>query len=265
MALFAGCVIAGYTAWKSSHVFWLAPLAVLVLIVAWLFRHFLRVEWHIWSAGHAQLRELYGKLNDDSPKLVPTVLDERGRAGIDISIRKYTADLLAAGFTRLGDVRVMPASVGDVVGRVFVAPDESTFVAALFQGTHPVGPEKVFHYWPRAVAFVCHSFFTGGGYAASANGPRHGYRRKRTGPECLSRVFPDEHDPITLAQLHAEAVAKFVAESGHPPLRHVRFEEYIRLQAMLTEEERRLHADHPYTLSDHLRWYLQLPRREYRG
>ena len=101
--------------------------------------------------------------------------------------------------------------------------------------------------------------------AASTNGPRHGYRRKRTGPECLSRIFPDEHDPITLAQLHAEAVAKFVAESGYPPLRHIRFEEYIRLQAMLTEEERRLHADHPYTLSDHLRWYLQIPRREYRG
>lgn len=265
LGLLAGCAIAGYWAWESSHHLWLAPLAVLVLIVAWLFRHFLRVEWHIWSTGHAQLRELYGKLNDDCPKLVPTVLDENDRAGTDSYIRKYTAELLAAGFKTLGDVHVLPASVGDVVGRVFVAPDGSTFVAALFQATHPTVPDKVFHYWPRAVAFVCHSFLAGGGYAASTNRPRHGYRRKRTGPECLSRIFPDEHDPVALARLHAEAVAKFAAESGHPPLRHVRFEEYIRLQAMLTEEERRLHAEHPYTLNDHLRWYLQILRREYRG
>jgi hypothetical protein len=106
---------------------------------------------------------------------------------------------------------------------------------------------------------------TGGGYAASMNGPSYGYRRKLTGPECLSRIFPNEDDPIVLASLHAEAVAKFAAESAHAPMRHVRFEDYLRLQSMLTEEERRLHVDDVYSLGDHLRWYLQLPRREYRG
>ena len=45
----------------------------------------------------------------------------------------------------------------------------------------------------------------------------------------------------------------------------MRFEEYIRLQNGLLDEERRQHADDPYTLGDHLHWYLQIPRRVYRG
>ena len=206
-----------------------------------------------------------GSSTTTAPSSYPTVLDESGRAGIDTYIRKHTADLLAVGFTRLGDVRVMPASVGDVVGRIFVAPDGSTFVAALFQGTHPVGPEKVFHYWPRALPSSAIPSSPAAGTRRAPMARATAIAASGPAPNACRAVFPDEHDPITLAQLHAEAVAKFVAESGHPPLRHIRFEEYIRLQAMLTEEERRLHADHPYTLSDHLRWYLQLPRREYRG
>ena len=48
-------------------------------------------------------------------------------------------------------------------------------------------------------------------------------------------------------------------------LRHERFDLYVRRQEALNEEERRLMVDDPYTWGDHLRWYLQTPRREYRG
>ena len=30
-------------------------------------------------------------------------------------------------------------------------------------------------------------------------------------------------------------------------------------------EERESFRDHPYSWRDHLHWYLQIPRREYRG
>ena len=207
------------------------------------------------------------RLDADGSKLAPLNQAESVLNAADPYVRKFTADLTAAGFTRIGDANVVPTSVGEVVLRVFAAPDGVTYLSVVFQRSNPFTSEigKVLRFWPWSVSFICYTFLTGGSYAASANGPRYGFRRKRSGPDCLIRVWPDQTDPVAFAQLHAEAVAKFVAELGRPPLNHVRFEEYIRLQNALVEEERRQYADDPYTLGDHLHWYLQIPRRVYRG
>ena len=57
----------------------------------------------------------------------------------------------------------------------------------------------------------------------------------------------------------------FADEKGLTPARHERFEEYVRRQEIISEEERQYHSDHPYSWRDHLRWYLQWPRKEIRG
>jgi hypothetical protein len=231
--LFVALGAGGYWAWDSGHSLWFFPLGLLVLIFSWLLWQFVKIERHFWCNGWAQFRAMYSKLNDESPKLVPATSIEQSGAASDAYIRKYTAELIAAGFIPLGDVRFEPVIAGELAGRIFAAPDGTTYLGALFQSTNRFDPVKEYRYWPAAVSFVCHTYLTGGGYAASMNGPRHGYRRKRTGPECLSRVFPDEHDPIEFAQLHAEAVAKFVAETGNAAQRHLRFEEYLRRQNAL--------------------------------
>jgi hypothetical protein len=263
--LSAGGGALGYWLWETRQVLPLAPVVMVATIATILFLFFLLAEQRVWSIGFAQHRALYAEFDQESPKLVPLTSTESARVAADPYARKYEADLLAAGFTFLGEARLEPAAVGEVVFRVFAAPDGLTYLTVGHQWTNRLQSGNEFRFWPAFVSFGCHTFLSGGGYVASLNGPRHGYRRKRTGPECLVRVFPEENDPVVLARLHAEVAGKLIAETGHPPLRHARFEDYVRLQNALSDEERRLHADRPYTLGDHVRWYLQLPRREYRG
>jgi hypothetical protein len=254
----------GYWSWETGRHLMLAGVAMIAAIVSWLFSFFVRAELRMWRFGYAQLNALYAEFDQESPRLVPLSQSESVRAEADPAVRKYTADLTAAGFVRLGDVRLVPAGIGAVVLRVFAAPDGTTYLALMHQFTNTLEAGKEFHFWPSFTSFVCHTFMRSGGSASSMNGHRHGYRRKRTGPERIARVFPERDDPVAFAQLHAEAAAKFVAEAGDSPVRVARLEEYVRLQNGLAEEERALFADRPYTLGDHLHWYLQIPRREYR-
>ena len=123
----------------------------------------------------------------------------------------------------------------------------------------------VHHMWPAVVVLIADTLFPDGGRVGSVNGRHLGYRQKRTGPESVFRVFPDETDPRELVRRHAAVAAAVADETGRTPLRHERFDLYVRRQEGLHEEERRLYADNPYSWGDHLRWYLQVPRREYRG
>jgi hypothetical protein len=263
-ALLAACGVGGYRLWEAGNLIWLAPVVFLTIIIAWLASLFVRTELRVWRVGYTQLRALYAEFDQETPKLIPATQSESKRSELDPYVRKYTADLTAAGFTFLGETRLAPTAIGDVIFRIFSAPDGTTYLSVVHQRTNTLEAGRNCRYWPGFVSFVCHSFLSGGGYAASMNGPRHGYGRKRSGPECLARVFPEEHDPVRFTQLHAEAVAKFAARTGNAPLRVTRFEEHIRLRNALAEEERRLDAGKPYTLGDHLHWYLQIPRRAYR-
>jgi len=265
VGLLAAFSSVSYWLWETNRVPMLAPVGPLTVFLFWVLSIFLRTEIRVWRFGYKQLNALYAEFDQESPRLVPLTHSESAQAGNDPYARKFTADLIAAGFALLGDARLTPAGIGRVFYRVFGAPDGMTYLAVVHQSTNTLEAGKEYHFWPSFASFACHTFLRGGAAAASLNGQRHGYRRKRSGPERFVRVFPEKNDPVAFVQLHAEAVAKFVSETGNSPLRHARFEEYIRLQNALAEEERCLFADSPYTLGDHLHWYLQIPRREYRG
>jgi hypothetical protein len=250
--------------WEAGRYLMLAPVVVMTIIVSWLSSTFARIELRMWRFGYSQLNALYSEFDQESPRLVPLTHVESAQAESDPLVRKYTMDLIAAGFALLGDARFVPENIGNVFFRVFGAPDGTTYLAVVYQSSNTLEAGKVYHFWPAFTSFSGHTYLRGGGATASLNGPRHGYRRKRSGLEFLVRVFPELKDPVAFAQIHAEAAAKFAADTGNPPLRQARFEEFVRLQNGLLDEERRLYADRPYTLGDHLHWYLQIPRREYR-
>lgn len=250
--------------WDAGRHLILAPVVLMTIIVFWLSITFVRIESRMWRFGYSQLNALYTEFDQESPRLVPLTHAESAAAEYDPLVRKYTADLTSAGFVLLGDARFVPENIGEVYFRVFGAPNGTTYLAVVYQHSNTLEAGKVYRFWPAFTSFSCHTFLRGGGATASMNGPRHGYRRKRSGPECLVRVFPEMKDPVAFAQLHAEATAKFAADTGNTPLRQARFDEFVRLQNGLLDEERRLYADRPYTLGDHLHWYLQWPRREYR-
>jgi hypothetical protein len=182
----------------------------------------------------------------------------------NLTVRKYTADLEAAGFVIAGDLVIDPQSFARSVLRVFRAPDGVTHFALIFALTTAKDPADSFFTWPAQVSFVAHTIFADGGYAASINGRAQGYRRKRTGPEVQVRVFPDEKDPLEFVRKHAKAAAAFAQAGARRVLPNTDFADFVRRQDAMLDEEQRSCVGSPYTWGDHLRWYLQTPRRIFR-
>jgi hypothetical protein len=268
--IFAGLLgVIGYHCYEQAEArewAWAVLFGAWGLFVAWVFSLFVRHEAKLFFVVHRQFVAAYTRLYEDSVRLVPLTRPEAGAAPeLDNPwARKYTADLEAAGFPHGGDFRVIGGGTSGVF-RVFGAPDGVTYLSLLFQTLSSPEPEQAVRTWPAAVVLVAYTFYPDGGRAASVSGRHLGYRRKRTGPETVFRVFPHEPDPVEFVRRHAATAAAFADETGRSPLRHERFDLFVRRQEALNEEERRLFADNPYTWGDHLRWYLQSPRREYRG
>ena len=148
--------------------------------------------------------------------------------------------------------------------RIFHVPDGHSYLKLLLQMTSGGEPKTAMQFWPASVVFLAHTFFTEEGRLASVNGPSGGYRRKRTGANQRGRVFMDAVEPIDFAQRHMAAAAQFARDSGAAALPQEPLDQYLRRQNALHEEERQHYVDRPYTWGDHLHWYLQRPRREYR-
>lgn len=244
-------------------------VGILVLVswpVAWLAWAFARGEWRLVISGHRDFHRVYSRLTTEPVRHMALTRAETDIRFANPWLQKYTADLEAAGFRYAGDLRIEPEEVsGDGLFRAFLAPDGVTWVAVMFHFGMPTDSPMFHRTWPAAVAFLAYTFFADGGYASSVSGRTNGYRRKLTGAEHKSSVFPDEEDPIAFVRLHAAAARRFAEETGRRPLGVQPFDWFVRRQEEMYEEERRLRQGEPYTWGDHLRWCLQSPRREYRG
>ena len=119
--MLAACCVGGYRLWETGSLLWLAPLALLTITIAWLASLFVRTELRVWRIGYTQLRALYTEFDQETPKLIPATQSESAKTGLDPYVRKYTADLTAAGFVFLGEARLAPVTIGEVVFRIFSA------------------------------------------------------------------------------------------------------------------------------------------------
>lgn len=264
-ALLAGLGFGLYALINSEQWVWLFPLVVAAGLVLWLGSVFARTEVRLFFREYRELRGIFTAVYEEAVKAVPLTKAEADARLDHPWGRKLTADLGAAGFVYLGDMRPDPPVGGDSILRVFLAPDRVTYLNVVFTMATHHDPAKGHWQWPAVVVFQARTYFPDGGRVTTLHGTHYGYRKKRTGPEQLVRVYPDADDPVELVRLHAEAVEEFTKEWGRGPLGHERFEQYVRRQNDLQEEERRLYSEEPYTWGDHLRWYLQTPRKEYRA
>lgn len=254
------------TYWAATtQPIWLITIAIWDLIVLWLASIFFRNEARMLFAGYREIRGRYARLYEEAVKVVPLAAPEAAARLDHPAARKYTADLEAAGFTHLGDVRPDPPVNGEITIRVFLYPDGVTYLNVVHLTTTSPDPADGFRVWPANTLFLAETHFRDGGRMASIGGREEGYRKKRTGPEYRLRIFPDAGEPLGFVEQHVEAARAWAADTGRTPLPHLRFDGFVRRQNELQDEERRLFADDPYTRGDHLRWYLQSPRREYLG
>jgi hypothetical protein len=175
----------------------------------------------------------------------------------DPALRKHTADVLAEGFVHAGDVANAADPDLGFVYRIFRSRDGVTYLVLL------CGRAGC---WPAAVSVQAQTFFPGGGRVDSVSGAQfYGYLKYPVGPEVLFRSVTGIADPIQFYEAHAAAAEAFALERGLIPARHERFEDNVRRQESISEEETGYYQDHPYSVWDHLRWYLQWPRKEQRG
>lgn len=258
--------MAGTAVWLASEENWFGGLFLIIatwwiLLVFW---HFLRNEMRLWFTGYRAFHARYSALQHDPRRLISPPPELAAKLTHNPTVQKYTADLQAAGFIHAGDLITDPQSFGENVYRVFRAPDGVTHFSLLFAFTTASDPDKKMHMWPAQVALIAHTLFADGGYAVSINGRTNGYRRKRSGPDVLMRVFPDETDPLEFVRKHTKATSAFAETGGHRALPNGNFTDYVRRQETLMDMEQRSFAGSPYTWSDHLRWYLQTPRQVFR-
>jgi hypothetical protein len=244
---------------------WLGVLAV----IAWLILpaiavgFFWLVEFNILIKGRRYLRSVFTRHFGESrlQTLGPSESTERTD---DPNVRKLTAELLAAGFTHLGDLLSALNDGDGMLIRVFADPSRTAILTAGFVASQEFGAGTVFHFWPRAVALQAYTFFRSGGRVETATAS-FSYRRLRPGPDSLIRYVPDTFDPLELHRCHLAFVAEFAQERSLDPLPAVRFDEFVRRLEQIREEGRQHFEERGLSLSDHLRWYLQWPRREVRG
>jgi hypothetical protein len=243
---------------------WMLLFAAVVFLVLWLAWHFLRHEGRLLFQGYRSFRNRYAEHYKKSARVIPLTAAEAEVRLDNPWARKYTAELEAAGFRHLGDCRSEPELNGDCVFRMFCAPDGVSYLHLLFVMSTGPDPVTAMRMWPANTPFLAHTFFADGSWASSVNGRTAGYRKKRTGVDHLARVFLDALEPIDFAQRHMASVVQFAKETGRSPVPHEPFAQFLQRHNALEQQERELYADNPYTWGDHLHWYLQSPRREYR-
>jgi hypothetical protein len=263
--LFAALGLAGWWIVENRRWFLLILLLLASWPVGWLFVTLVRKEWNLWSKGFRQMHAAFTKVYSEPIRLAALT-----RAEVDARLdnpweRKYVGELEAAGFCHAGDMQVDPPVSGDNVYRVFYCPDGVSYLMVLFHLAGSAEREQPHRCWPAAVTWLAHTYYDDGGSATTITGRHVGFRKKRSGPEHLSRIIPEQDDPVAFARQHSAVARRFAEETGRRAIAQLTFDQIVRRQNERHEEERRLFVDNPYTWGDHVGWYLQRPRREYLG
>lgn len=237
---------------KIETLFLAIPLFLVWCFVFWTFaRREFRLLFRVYRQRQAENAERY-----QNPTRYTRLTPEQAGARLDDPIvLKHTAHVIDAGFVHVGDVSSIPIEQANVVYRIFHAPDRMTYLVlvCLIKGEDKTGP-----YWPISVGFECQTFFSDGGRADSINYATHESYEFEPPPSTRLLTFPQATDPLSLFRLHTAVVDALVEETAATPVRHEPFDQYIRRQEQISEDECQGYANRPYSFRDHLRWYLQL-------
>lgn len=235
----------------------LPVLALPTLVVA----VFLVLEFQAWVFGHRLSRKQFDAFYETC-RVVESI---EGLAHVpeDAHSRKWTRELAEAVFTHLGDFAIEGA--GCLYSkRIFAAADGVTLLLlSRSADCFLASPELRFEWWPPLTSWQIVTFFQEGGRVETENTAQIWYRK--VDRVTLLRSENRVEDPLELFRNHVAAAESFAREQGLTPARIGKPADVVRRQESILEEERRQYLERPYLLSDHIRWYLNLPRRELRA
>jgi|GEM_PF-2861727 len=238
---------------KSDWVFLLCMFAVVFFALAvrilkseyqWLFTAY--TQQREWYADYFQ-RGRYAALPPDDPRPWRN----------DPVVRKFTAELVEAGFVHVGDAAAIPTENAGTVHCTFHAPDGVTYLVLAFTFANGTRSER-FYTWPASSIILCQTFEETGCRLETINDEHPLATLKREDPTARWLILPKNIHPLDLYRRHVEAVEQWVTEVGATLLPHVMFGEFISRQEAISRQECLVYCVNPYSWRDHLRWYLQL-------
>ncbi|MBN9119352.1 MAG: hypothetical protein J0I06_09350 [Planctomycetes bacterium] len=241
-----------------SHEGWAACLAVIFGTLWYIcFYAFAQNEYHNLFRTYGLLRAARAETYRRAEQYAALAPEQAAPRLDDPVVRKYTADVLAAGFVHVGDVSPVPFEEADGTYRIFRAPTRGTYLVLNCWARTRSGDET-YPYWPMLVDFECQTFFSDGGRVDSLNQRTHDSNISDRPASTRLLTFPKVADPLALYQAHMEAVETVLDETTAMTVRHEPLDLYIRRQEQISEEEHRASARRGYSWRDHIRWYFQL-------
>lgn len=212
-----------------------------------------------------RLRRIYRHVYAATPRVVPLTPEEAATRLDHPWARKLSGDLEAAGCTHLGDFHFDPPAGGEMVTRIYRTADPGTIVQLLLQTSTPPTEKVVYRMWPAEVILAVGTWFRDGSRCGTVCGERLGFRRKLTGPESREQVLPEGTALEEVLRRHRQMTESFARDGNRTPEPVESADDVVRLYQETIKEDRRLYGARPYTFGDHLHWWLQIRRREYRA
>jgi hypothetical protein len=249
---------------EDDELLWLVPVIMFGWLPMILLGLFVYIEWKLLFIGYRGLRELSARQHEESRPFHTLAPPEAAAFANDPNVRKYTAELAEAGFALQGDVAQTIAGDVTIVYRIFLVPDGVTYMILICVQFVEVRPEKRHYSWPVSVMFEAQTFFAQGGRVDSVSAGYEYWQPPLDANTMIRRDSETKH-PIEFCRAHIAEAQAFAGEKGLTAIRHERLEDQVRRQEAIRDEERQHYHDHPYSWWDHLRWYLQWPRKQQRG
>jgi hypothetical protein len=209
----------------------------------------------------------YRLIYSEPASLEPVALAAVGLAD-DPAAKKFSADLEALGGQWIEDLRLVVAVPGLFVLRVYRMPADGTVAVLALKPKAPnigfTGAVTTDCNWPADMNLMFQTFFADGHRLATTNTLEDAFRKKRSGPEHVGRVFPLERDAARLWAAHEAERARLV-EDGHPPEKH-RPPAAVRQQLLDDfDDEREAYRGREFTWGDAIHLWLGWPRAAFRG
>jgi hypothetical protein len=211
-------------------------------------------------------RRIYRDYFSDLARFALLKSTESEELGFDPMVRKHTSELIALGFSHIGDIARVPVENAKIIVRIFLAPDKIHYFNLACNLVQVEGePTKSSRIWPVRIVFRAQTIFSSGGRVESVSPSIYSFWLPRMSRDSLFRVTRAMADPIAFFQSHLEASAQFASERELTPVPYRRVDDYLTFRENNIEEERQYFFDHPYSMFNHLRFYLYWPKKESRG
>jgi hypothetical protein len=205
-----------------------------------------------YRSMHAALKRIYSR----GVRFLPVDLAAVG-AWPDPHAAKYSAEIEAEGARHYLDATHDPPPTGTAYFRMFVLPEDHTYVHLILHYT-----TKSFVQFPAHAHLLVTTYFADGERLTTANSEA-GFRKKLN-PKVIVRYFEDAEDPATMLAKHRRVLRRLLAE-GRQLLPLLGPEDLLRRLEADHEEMRRLCQRHGYySWSAAFRQAFRLVRPEYR-